>query len=364
VDLGIFLPISNNGWIVSTTSPQYKPSFELNKTVTLKAEALGFNFVFSMARWFGYGGATEHWDHNLESISLMAGLAGVTETIDLYATVHPTAINPAVAAKMIATLDDISGGRAGLNIATGWDKVELASFGVWPGDEYYDRRYDYAEEWLSVARALWKDGRCTFDGEFLQMKDVLSLPKPGREIPVINAGMSSRGLEFSAKCADTSFVMVRDEEDARTLSARIREQAKASGSTSPVKMAAVFTVVAAETDEEAHAIVEHIRAGADAEAIGEMVARGSGTGAAPAATLENVRQRAFQLTLLVGSPTTVAQQMRRLEAAGVDTFLLTFPDFVADLDFFGREVLPLIEQDERLEQREPLTPSAPAASES
>jgi pyrimidine oxygenase len=140
VELGVFLPISNNGWIVSKTSPQYKPSFELNRAVTQKAESFGFEFVLSMARWRGYGGETEHWDHSLESISLMSGLAAVTERIELYATVHPTTINPYVAAKMIATFDDISGGRAGLNIASGWDRFELSSFGAWPGDEHYRER--------------------------------------------------------------------------------------------------------------------------------------------------------------------------------------------------------------------------------
>ena len=38
MELGVFLPIGNNGWIISTTSPQYMPTFELNRTVTDKAE--------------------------------------------------------------------------------------------------------------------------------------------------------------------------------------------------------------------------------------------------------------------------------------------------------------------------------------
>lgn len=41
VDIGVFIPIGNNGWLVSTTSPQYKPSFELNKQVVQKAEHYG-----------------------------------------------------------------------------------------------------------------------------------------------------------------------------------------------------------------------------------------------------------------------------------------------------------------------------------
>ena len=40
MQLGVFIPIGNNGWLISTTSPQYKPSFDLNKTIVQKAEAV------------------------------------------------------------------------------------------------------------------------------------------------------------------------------------------------------------------------------------------------------------------------------------------------------------------------------------
>jgi len=347
VDLGVFLPITNNGWICSKTSPQFKPTFDLNKRVTLIAESLGFEFVFSMVRWRGYGGETEHWDHSLDSISLMAGLAAVTETIDLYATVHPTTLNPAVAAKMFTTLDDISGGRAGLNIASGWDKVELDSFGVWPGDEHYSERYDLAEEWLHIVKTLWEHGRCSFAGKYFRMNDVVSLPTPRRRIPVVNAGMSPRGLEVSAKFADTSFVVVPDEDLARQFASSLREQTQTDSNSAGMKMTALFTIVAAKTDEEAQSIVEHIRAGADADAIAELVRRTSGASVTSDALAKMIleKRRAFHCPLLVGSPESIAEQMRGFEASGVTGFLLTFPDFIADLEFFGEEVLPLLERD-------------------
>jgi pyrimidine oxygenase len=45
MQLGVFIPIGNNGWLISTTSPQYKPSFDLNRTVVEKAEGFGFDFA-------------------------------------------------------------------------------------------------------------------------------------------------------------------------------------------------------------------------------------------------------------------------------------------------------------------------------
>ena len=73
--LGVFIPIGNNGWLISTTSPQYKPSFDLNRAIVEKAEGFGFDFALSMIKLHGFGGPSRYWDYNLESFTLMAGLA-------------------------------------------------------------------------------------------------------------------------------------------------------------------------------------------------------------------------------------------------------------------------------------------------
>ena len=135
--IGIFIPIGNNGWLISENSPQYWPSFALNKQVTLTAERYGLDFVLSMIKLRGFGGKTEFWDHNLESFTLMAGLAAVTHRIKLFATCATLAMPPAIAARMASTIDSISDGRFGLNLITGWQKPEYAQMGIWPGDEYF-----------------------------------------------------------------------------------------------------------------------------------------------------------------------------------------------------------------------------------
>ena len=77
MDIGVFIPIGNNGWLISANSPQYMPTFELNKQIVLKAEHYGLDFALSMIKLRGFGGKTRHWDDNLESFTLMAGLAAV-----------------------------------------------------------------------------------------------------------------------------------------------------------------------------------------------------------------------------------------------------------------------------------------------
>src|ERR1700681_63221 len=137
MDIGIFIPIGNNGWLISTSSPQYRPTFDLNKQVVQKAEHYGLDFALSMIKLRGFGGKSEFWDHNLESFTLMAGLAAVTERIQLYASVAVLTIPPAIVARMTSTIDSISGGRFGINLVSGWAKAEYEQMGLWPGEGHF-----------------------------------------------------------------------------------------------------------------------------------------------------------------------------------------------------------------------------------
>lgn len=96
--IGVFVPIGNNGWLISTHAPQYMPTFELNKAIVQKAEHYHFDFALSMIKLRGFGGKTEFWDHNLESFTLMAGLAAVTSKIQIYATAATLTLPPAIVA--------------------------------------------------------------------------------------------------------------------------------------------------------------------------------------------------------------------------------------------------------------------------
>ena len=60
VELGVFLPVGNNGWIMSESAPQYMPTWELNRDVSLLAEEIGLDYLFSMAKWRGLGGNTRY----------------------------------------------------------------------------------------------------------------------------------------------------------------------------------------------------------------------------------------------------------------------------------------------------------------
>jgi pyrimidine oxygenase len=137
MQLGVFIPIGNNGWLISTTSPKYKPSFDMNAEIVRKAEVYGFDFALSMIKLHGFGGPSEFWNYNLESFTLMAGLAAVTTKIQLFATCAVLTIPPPITARMAVTIDSISHGRFGINIISGWQRREYAQMGIWPGKDHY-----------------------------------------------------------------------------------------------------------------------------------------------------------------------------------------------------------------------------------
>ena len=151
-----------------------------------------------MIKLRGFGGKSEFWDHNLESFTLMAGLAAVTKRIQLYASVAVLTIPPAIVARMASTIDSISGGRFGVNIVSGWAKMEYEQMGLWPGEAHFAKRYDYSTEYVTILRELWEKGSSDFKGQYFQMEDCKLSPRPQADMKIVCAGQSPRGMEFGA----------------------------------------------------------------------------------------------------------------------------------------------------------------------
>ena len=181
IDLGIFLPVTNNGWIISKTSPQFLPSFDLNREVCQIVEDLGFSYVFSMAKWRGFGGEVEFWKYSIESMILMTGLAAYVPKLRLIASVAPALIHPAVFAKMAATMDDVCGGRLGINIVSAANKREYTQMGLFP-DDFESYRYEYTEEWITLVKRLWTESSVTYSGKYFSLEDCQSFPHPRQKI--------------------------------------------------------------------------------------------------------------------------------------------------------------------------------------
>lgn len=272
MEIGVFIPIGNNGWLISKTSPQYKPSFDLNREIVQRAERHGLDFALSMIKLRGFGGESEFWDYNLESFTLMAGLAAVTEQIKLFASVAVLTIPPAIVARMAVTVDSIAPGRFGVNIVSGWHTAEYKQMGLWPGDDFFAHRYDYSSEYVQVMQDLWTHGRSDFKGEHFTMDDCRLLPKPSGQIEIVCAGQSDRGMQFTAQYGNYAFCLGSGV-NTPTAHAETNRRLAAAGAQAgrDVGTYVLMMVIADETDEAAHAKWEHYKAGTDLTALSWLI---------------------------------------------------------------------------------------------
>ena len=349
MDIGVFIPIGNNGWLISETSPQYRPSFALNRTIVQRAEAYGLDFALSMIKLRGFGGKTEFWDHNLESFTLMSGLAAVTERIRLYASVAVLTLPPPIVARMAVTIDDISGGRFGVNIVSGWQRPEYDQMGLWPGEAHFARRYDYSGEYVSIMRELWATGRSDFKGDFFRMDDCRLSPSPKAPVKIVCAGQSPRGLQFAAEHGDYNFlagVGINTPTAFAPINAQLLAAAEKTGR--DVGAYALFMVIADETDESAWAKWRHYAAGVDTDALAWLgIQTGADTAAdaqSTARTMGNAERGVnFNMGTLIGSYANVARMLDAVATVpGTKGIMLTFDDFVIGMEQFGQRIQPLM----------------------
>ena len=350
MQVGVFIPIGNNGWLISTTSPQYKPTFDLNREVVQKAERYGFDFALSMIKLHGFGGPSGFWDYNLESFTLMSGLAAVTSRIQLFATCAVLTVPPPFAARMAVTIDSISQGRFGINIISGWQRREYTQMGIWPGAEHYRRRYDYCAEYVGVMRELWATGHSDFKGDFFQMDDCRCLPMPTARIPIICAGQSDAGTKFAAQYADYNFCTGGGINKPRAVEPSVVRLVDANAAMGSDCGAVVLQmVIADETDAAAMAKWEHYKAGTDIEALAYRDEQAYDDPNQDPYSTKN-RRRTMGVEHLptnqgvfVGSYAAVAQMLDEMATVpGVRGVMLTFDDFVIGMEQFGQRIQPLM----------------------
>ena len=347
MDIGVFIPIGNNGWLISENAPQYMPSFELNKQIVQKAEAHGFDFALSMIKLRGFGGKTEFWDHNLESFTLMSALAAVTTKIKLFASTAVLTLPPAIVARMAVTIDSVAPGRFGVNIVSGWAKGEYEQMGMWPGDAYFGYRYDYSTEYVQVMKDLWEKGSSDLKGKYFTMEDCKLSPKPSSKIEIVGAGQSDRGMEFVANYGDYNFVTAGGINKPTQHAPQVERLVEAAAKTGrDVGAYILCMVIADETDEKAMAKWEHYRAGADVDALAWMADQGgkdTSAGAESTARHINLPEGAvnFNIGTFVGSYESVAKMLDEAAAIpGTKGIMLTFDDFLGGIDAFAEHVQP------------------------
>lgn len=349
--IGLFGANCSGGLAVTTVEERWDASWHNNRALAVMAEQGNFDFLLPIARWLGFGGETSFQRHVLETISWATGLLASTHRIRIFATIHTGFIHPIVAAKQLATADQIAGGRAGLNIVAGWNKPEYEMFGVdLPAD--HEDRYAYAQEWVDIVERIWSANTASdYSGRFFNLKGLTGDPKPygGRgRLPIISAGGSPQGQAFATHNADILFTTLADisKESAKIL------EFKASAARAGRSQLRVFTpayVVCRPTDKEAIDYHQHYAVDrADTVAVERLLTLTMANARTiPPEVLQHMRMRlagGHGGLPLVGSPDTVTQQILSLQKAGLDGVALSFVNYLSELPYFMDGVLPRLSE--------------------
>lgn len=169
------------------------------RDMALRVEAAGFDSIWLydhlLYRWPGRptDGIWECW-------TLLSAFAEATLRVELGTLVLCVPLrNPALTAKMAATLDEVSDGRLTLGLGAGWHQPEFDAFGV-----AFDHRASRFEEAIAIIKPLLQEGRVDFKGKFYTAENCELIPRGPRPAgpPLLLAGAGPRMLDIVARQAD------------------------------------------------------------------------------------------------------------------------------------------------------------------
>lgn len=172
------------------------------RNVWRQIEDLGFGWI---SVWDHFYGATGRPDDAacLEAVAMHSALACTTSRVRIGSLVYSIGYrHPAVLAKAITAIDQLSNGRADMGIGAGWAKVEYDAYGI----EFPDvkTRMDQLEEGIQCLRGLLHDDVTTFTGQHFALTDARNEPRPVQsKLPIwIGGGGEKRTLKIAAQYAD------------------------------------------------------------------------------------------------------------------------------------------------------------------
>lgn len=175
------------------------PTFAELRAVAERMEAAGFDSIW-LADHLLYRDPDEPTVGIWECWTMLTALAVVTQRVELGTLVLCSQFrNPAILAKMAATLDAVSGGRLIFGIGAGWNEPEFEAFGIPFGE-----RVDRFEEAMQIIAPLLREGRVDFAGRFYSARNCEIAPPDPREggPPILIGAMGPRMLRLAARYAD------------------------------------------------------------------------------------------------------------------------------------------------------------------
>ncbi|MCG7344966.1 LLM class flavin-dependent oxidoreductase [Sporosarcina sp. ACRSL] len=219
-------------------------------SITQQAEKAGISFVFVADGLFINEKSIPHFLNRFEPITILSALATVTSKIGLVGTLSTSYSEPFTVARQFASLDKISGGRAGWNVVTSPLEGSATNFnkGQHPN---HSLRYEIADEYLQIVKGLWdsweddafvrnretgqffdrtKLHTLNHNGQFFSVAGPLNIDRSRQGQPVIfQAGASDTGKNFAAKVAEAIFTHAGSLEQAQAYYNDVKQRAEKKG---------------------------------------------------------------------------------------------------------------------------------------
>lgn len=349
-----WVPNVSGGLVISTIEQRTNWEFEYNKALARIAEDSGFEYALTQTRYAAsYGADKQH-----EATSFSLALLGATERLKVISAVHPGMWHPGVLAKFIITADHLSGGRAAVNIVSGWLKDEFTGFGLdWLE---HDERYVRTEEFINVLRGLWTQEGYSQAGKYYNISDFTLNPRPidvpGRPHPEVFFGGNSTAAQRAAgHVADWYF------SNGKTLEGfqeNIAGVVAAAGdglrtAAAPPRFGLNGFVISRDTEAEAKDTLREIVEKAHKPAVdgfasavqeaGKSTKDGKGMWAD--STYEDLIQYndGFK-TGLIGTPDQIAERIVEFKKIGVNLLLTAYLHFQEEVEAFGRDIIPRVRE--------------------
>lgn len=348
VTFGWFLPTYGDSTNLGDPSTVTPPSAELFRRIAHAAEAAGFEYLLVPV-------ATECW----EAWVTTALLAGQTTTLKMLVAARPGLIAPTLMAKMIATFDQLTGGRVYINLIAGGGQEEMAADGIHLG---HDERYEVMDETVSLMKAAWAaKGPFDWPGKHFQVTGGNVRPKPLQQPhpPFYIGGISPAAMDVGAKHADVYLFWGNTPAVIAADIANVRARAEAHGRADKLRFGMRFQVLVREDEatarRDAEALIatatsgakarRHRGMGAESSADGRMRDLAATTGADNYwmsrhlwAGITTVRHGAG--VMVVGNPAQVAATLQDYVDLGCSTFCLSGYPHDEEAQRFGDLVLP------------------------
>ena len=324
-------------------NPDYKSSWDNTSNIVKTADALGFRNVL----------CPSSYQVGQDTLSFVAGMAPLTQQINLLAAIRCGEVHPPMLARTIATLDHMLEGRLTINIiSSDLPGTQLSS----------PERYARSREVIEILKQAWTQDRIDFKGHYYQLDLPTGPVKPYQQTggPLLYfGGYSPDGVDLCAEHCDVYLMWPETEEKLQGLMDNMTQ--KAADYNRTVQFGLRVHVIVRETEEEARAYADSLLSKLDLDLGTDIRNRAQDAASLGVARQSQLREEADEKyyvepnlwtgiglarsgcgAAIVGNPDQVVAKLERYMEMGIRSFILSGYPHQQECELFAKHVLPRI----------------------